>query len=96
MNLPSFLTAEQKADIKQSLRDQRLRNWMNYCRQQDCKNHMPPAHEIEPKEVLVYNYADSKEVRATLNHLENRVNGLLKMGHSHSKSVRGKYNTYSV
>jgi len=36
-----------------------------------------------------------KEVRAEMNRLENQVNGLKKMSHTHSKKVN-KYNTYSL
>lgn len=35
------------------------------------------------------------KLQAGQNALENRVNGLMKMGHTHSKKVN-KYNTYSV
>ena len=56
--------------------------------------HRPEPEPVAPKAV-VYNYADSQEVRATINHLEGKVNGTLKMAHTHSKKGN-KYNTYSL
>ena len=44
---------------------------------------MPPEPKIEYTQKL--GFADSKEVRASINHLENELTSVKKMCHSHSK-----------
>lgn len=52
----------------------------------------PAPAIVIPQEKIVYGYKDSKELRASINALENKVNGLMKMGHTHSKKVsKGTY-----
>ena len=55
----------------------------------------PEPEPPQLRERIVYGYADTKEVRLAVNALENKVNGLMKMSHTHSKKV-SKYNTYEV
>ncbi len=48
----------------------------------------PTPESAMPQERIVYGYKDSKEVRAEVNYLEQRVNeldGFKKMAHTHSK-----------
>ena len=88
MNLPSWLTAEQKQDIQQSLRDQRLRKQGNYYREMDLKHYGSPEPKPVTPKAVVFNYADSQEVRAVQNHHDNEITGLKKMAHSHSKGSK--------
>jgi hypothetical protein len=83
--LPEWLTAEQKADIKQSLRDTELRRQGMYFKRFDQERYGSPEPDPVAPKTLMYNYADSKEVRASINHIEGEVNGLKKMAHTHSK-----------
>ena len=83
----------QDAKDRQQARDRSYRGYMTYLQDRGYGSD-PMPEPAAPKEA-VFNYADSKEVRAGINHLESRVNGLLKMGHSHSKGSK-KYNTYSL
>jgi hypothetical protein len=43
----------------------------------------PTPEPAAPKEAIPS--GDAQKLEAGINHLENRVNGLLKMGHTHSK-----------
>jgi len=93
------LTEEKRKEIIEGWIDfdRRIRQGLNHIK--NLKYFGEPTPEPVAPKAVVYNYADSKEVRATINHLEGRVNeldGFKKMAHSHSKSVRGKYNTYNV
>ena len=89
------LTPEQRrlqdAKDRQASRDRGFRQYMTYLQERGYGSE-PEPEPVVPKEP-VYNYADSQEVRATINHLEGKVNGALKMAHSHSKGSK-KYNTY--
>ena len=101
MNLPSFLTEEQKLDIQQSLRDTQLRKEGEYFKAQD-RLHYAPIKVAEP-EPAKSEFKQLKwkieSLRAGQNMLENKVNtyqddikGLMKLSHSHSKKLpKGEY-----
>jgi hypothetical protein len=78
---------------RRQARDQDFMQYMGYLTDRGYGSE-PTPEPVAPKEVV--RYGDAQKLEAGINHLENRVNGLLKMAHSHSKSVKGKYNTYSV
>jgi hypothetical protein len=90
------LTPEQRkaqdAKDRQQARDRSYRRYMTYLQDRGYGSEPTPG-PVTPKEAV--RYADAQKLEAGINHLENRVNGLLKMGHTHSKGSK-KYNTYSV
>ena len=85
------LTPEQRAHV-----DARDRHWqMGRCFTTSCARlramETPPEPKIEHPQKL--GFADSLEVRASINHLENELTSVKKMCHTHSKS-RTKEGTY--
>ena len=62
---------------RQASRDRSFRQYMTYLQERGYGSDPVPA-PVAPKEP--FNFADSQEVRATINHLEHRLNT-----HSHSK-----------
>lgn len=80
------LTPEQRqaqdAKDRQQARDRSYRGYMTYLQERGYGSEPTPS-PATPKEVV--RYGDAQKLEAGINHLENRVNGLLKMGHTHSK-----------
>ena len=88
--LPDWLTAEQKADIAESLRRTQLRKEQAYYARMDREQYGSP--EITAPVESPYRPPKHQEFWAVMNKLENDINGLKKIGHTHSK--KDKSNVY--
>jgi hypothetical protein len=82
------LTPDQKRHV-----DDRDRHWqMGRCFATSCARlramETPPEPKSEHPQKL--GFADSQEVRASINHLENEITGIKRMSHTHDKINRKK------
>jgi len=72
---------------RQEGRDRAWNKYMTYLQDRGYGSD-PVTDPVAPK-APVYNFADSQEVRATINHLEHRLNT-----HSHSKKGKGQSDAF--